>query len=414
MRRAKQEVTSKHKIAAQLLKFSVALESLSEDPQNANQHSAKSIKAIASSLDQFGQQTPIVVRGTTIYKGNGTWRAAKSLGWTHIAAIPFDEAVAKRKGKDTVRAYAIVDNRSSQFAEFDPSVLSVQVEAWESNFDLQPFSFGEILPTTSRAGLDNEKDDTSPPLPAEARSKLGDIYQLGPHRILCGDATKRETIATLLRGLPEPVLFMSDPPYGVAHGKGVTKSASILGDQTQAAIPLSLAVVIPALHKDARIYLCGASENVTMMTGLFDHYLSRSPKIIVWAKENFVLRQNGYHSQYELIFFSWKGAGGAIWYGDRKQSDVWQIARGEKATNHPNEKPLEIPERAITNSSAQGEIVIDPFLGSGSTLIACEKLGRVCAGVELDPRYFDVVISRWEKFTGQTAKKIGDAASWVS
>lgn len=400
-----------HKIATKLSKFIVPLDSLEEDAENANQHPTKSIKAIASSLDQFGQQTPIVVRGKTIYKGNGTWRAAKSLGWTHVAAIPFDEEVAKKRGKNTVRAYAIADNRSADFSEFDPALLLAQIETFEG-FDFDGFALEDICPTISKAGLGEEDEDEIPEIPVAAKSRVGDIYKLGAHRILCGDATKRETIAMLLRDLPAPTLLMSDPPYGVAHGKGVTKATSILGDQTQAVIPLSLAVVLPALHKDARIYLCGGSENVSMMTGLFDHYLHRAPRLIVWVKESFVLRQNGYHSQYELIFHSWKGAGGVIWYGNRKQSDVWQIDRGTKATTHPNEKPVELAERAILNSSAKGETVIDPFLGSGSTLIACEKTGRACVGVELDPRYVDVVIERWETYTGKKAQKIGDARAW--
>lgn len=223
---------------------------------------------------------------------------------------------------------------------------------------------------------------------------------MNEHRVICGDATKRETFEKLL-GENTCELVFTDPPYGVAYqSKG--KKGAILGDLSQVTIPLSFKHITErVLDQNGRVYLCGGSSNVLMYYALFDEYLRMIPRLIVWAKETFVLRPYNYHSQYELVFFGWKGTGGGedYWYGDRKQSDIWNVRRDpSREYIHPTQKPVELPARAISNSSKPGGHVMEPFLGSGSTLIACEGLGRKCFGIELDPRFLRKLLRRFYNY----------------
>jgi len=227
---------------------------------------------------------------------------------------------------------------------------------------------------------------------------------------MCGDSTQREAVQGLMGGEKADMVF-TDPPYGVSYSD--SSKMRILGDQSQVAIPLSFKnIVETVVQKDARLYFCGGCLNSPMYFALFEQYLRQQPKIIIWVKDNFVLSHNGYHRQYELIFFGWLGNGGGkdYWFGSRKgddASDVWSFHRDEKKdVKHPTQKPVGIPMRAICNSCPSEGIVFDPFAGSGSTLLACEQTGRKCYSCEIDPKYCQVVIDRWEKFTGEKAVKI--------
>jgi len=220
------------------------------------------------------------------------------------------------------------------------------------------------------------------------------------HRIYCGDSTKREEVARLI-GSTRASLMVTDPPYGVAYhsNKKGKKSASIEGDLTQAAIPLSFAVAVEnILDDDARLYLFGGTANWPMYSSLFDHYLRMQPRPMIWVKETFVLHPTHYHSQYETVFFGWKGSGGGsdYWYGDRKGSDVWMVSRdANKDRVHPTQKPVEVVEIPIRNSAPLGGIVYEPFSGSGTTIIAAENLSRQCRAVEISPGYVAVALERY-------------------
>jgi DNA modification methylase len=186
---------------------------------------------------------------------------------------------------------------------------------------------------------------------------------------------------------------------------------SISGDLTQAAIPVSFGLAVEdALDSNARVYLFGGSGNWTMYSGLFDFHLRMQVRPIVWAKEHFVLRPNGYHSQFEMVYYGWKGHGGAndLWFGDRKGSDLWQVSRQEAETEkvHPTQKPVETCAIPIRNSSPPGGLVYEPFGGSGSTLIAAHMLGRRARVMELDPKYCDVILRRFARFTGIKPERV--------
>lgn len=181
-----------------------------------------------------------------------------------------------------------------------------------------------------------------------------------------------------------------------------------MGDLTQTAIPFSFEICVDYATKDkALFYFCGGESNMILYEKLFDRYLHMLPKHLIWVKNGFVMKQNGYHNQYEIIFHGYKQGSGAIWYGGRKEdeaSDVWHIKRDATSEYiHPTQKPVELPSRAIKNSCPKNGIVYEPFNGSGSTLIACEQLERTCYSMEMDPRFVDAAIQRWEQFTGENA-----------
>jgi DNA modification methylase len=263
-------------------------------------------------------------------------------------------------------------------------------------------------------GVDPDPDEV-PALPAVPVTRPGDVWHLGGHRLLCGDATSRDDVARLLDGDRCDVM-VTDPPYGVAYQSATRKNA-ISGDLTQALIPISFAVAVEqALTDDARIYLFGGSGNWSMYAKLFDHHLRMEVRPIVWDKGNFVLRPNGYHSQFEMVYFGWRGTGGgpSHWYGDRKVSDVWQIHRDPNADRvHPTQKPVEVCAIPIRYSCPPDGLVYEPFAGSGSTLIAATLEGRTCRALEVDPAYCDVVCRRFQALTGVLPARGGEPVDFT-
>lgn len=245
--------------------------------------------------------------------------------------------------------------------------------------------------------------DKTPEPRKVAVSHPGDVWILGAHRLLNGDATERESYRALL-GDVRPPLLLTDPPYGVAYQDA--GASRIQGDLTQAALPVMLACATEVLSDDARLYVFCATDQIAMLDRSFNHWLGMRPRLIVWKKESFVLRHNGYHSQFEMVGFAWKGAGGGLkfWSGDRKQSDVWEISRDALADRvHPTQKPVDLLAIPLRNSSAPGDAVLEPFSGSGATLIACERLERRCFAIELDALFVDVAVRRWQELTGKAA-----------
>lgn len=345
---------------------------------------------------------------------DGTWRMAVSRGWSS-------------RDDDQAHAAGILLNHTPMLGGWDDGELGQLLEhlnaADPALLELTRFTEDDLAAILAiddgdgDSGADLGDPDELPPAPAtQAITQPGDLWLLGPHRLLCGDSMKRETYETLLRG-ERPELMVTDPPYGVAVGSNSAKN-SISGDLTQAAIPVSLALCIEVLSPDARLYLFGGSANWGMYAGLFDVHLRMQPRLVVWVKEHFVLRRTGYHSQFEMVYYGWKGAGGSLenWHGDRKGTDVWQVARDLVADRrHPTQKPVEVCLIPIVNSLARGGLVLEPFGGSGSTLIAAHLSGRVCRTIEMDPRFCDVICARYEKLTGEQPvhKATGVARSFL-
>jgi DNA modification methylase len=391
----------------------VKLDDLDLDPRNARKHDEKNLKAIADSLEQFGQRKPIVVWGRTVVAGNGTMAAARSLGWKEITIV----RVPDDWSSDQVKAYALADNRSAELAAWDEQVLASQLlELQEAEFDIELLGFE--LPVDELA----EVVEDEIPEQVEPRSKLGDVWKLGRHRLICGDSTDTATVQKLMQGNDADLIF-TDPPYNVAF------SGQELSNTTKNGKQVNHYKSVNTKHDE--IANDSLEEQVfnTFITSALENLWSLNPKawyftfgdltldqllvplkkvgfewksILVWMKNQATLSGKDYKSRYEPIVYGCKPG---AFYGERYlQEDIWQFQRTLKNDLHPTMKPIPVIAQAIQNSSKVGENVVDVFGGSGSTLIACEQTDRTCFMLELDPKYVDVIISRWEKLTGETAE----------
>jgi DNA modification methylase len=261
-------------------------------------------------------------------------------------------------------------------------------------------------------GAAEATEDDPPDLPTSSKTAVGDVYALGDHRVMCGDATVAADMAKLMDGKPAEMVF-TDPPWNVVIGGASNpqhrQRPGLMNDKMTSGefrnfLRLTSQAFAP--HVTGDVYcIMGASEWPQLDAVLREEGFHWSATII-WVKESFVVGRSKYHRRYEPIWYGWKKDAKSSYRGDRAQDDVWEYPRPKKSEEHPTMKPVALCARAISNSAAGGGIVLDPFGGSGSTLAACQELGRVCRTMELDPRYVDVIVARWEKLTGQKAKKL--------
>jgi len=371
---------------------------------NPRQLTKDQYQGLKDSITRFGLVDPVIInkhkeRDNIIVGGHQRVKIAKDLGYKEVPCVEVNLTPEKE------RELNIRLNKNT--GEWDWDSLANYFDVT----DLLEWGFTDDELQFEPELVEGRIDDDEIPEVEEAITKSGDLWLLGEHRVLCGDSTKKEDVEQLMEGHRADMVF-TDPPYGVMYRS--SKSNTISGDLSQATIPLSFKEIVKtATLKDARIYICGGSNNAQMYFSLFDSYCQQMPKLLVWVKETFVMRPNNYHSQYELIYFGWNGKGGSTeyWYGDRKQSDVWQFKRdNSKDYLHPTQKPVILSETAMNYSCPLNGVVYEPFIGSGSTLIACEKTNRKCYGMEIDPHYCDVIVKRWEEYTGNKAERI-EAAS---
>ena len=378
------------------------------DPANVRKHGEKNLGAIKSSLLRFGQQKPIVVDAKGIVRaGNGTLAALKALGWKDVRIVR-----STLEGSEAT-AYAIADNRTAELAEWDDDALAQTLAALQIEDEELAVATGfDAKEIDALLAPDEVTEDEVPDPPVDPITKSGDLWILGDHRLLCGDSTKAEDVERLMNGEKADVVF-TDPPYGVnIQGSKNGRPTMIAGDLTQTAIPFSfdLAVTI-ATKDDARLYFCGGEGNLYLYQKLFEKHCRQLPRHLIWKKNGFTMKPNGYHNQYEIIFHGYKPGGGSLkkWYGARTEeaaSDVWQISRDSSSDyEHPTQKPVALPARAIGNSCPPSGLVFEPFGGSGSTFLASEQLGRKCYGMEISPAYCDVIVKRWETLTGKKATR---------
>lgn len=362
---------------------------------------AAAVDKVAASIKEFGWRQPIVINEeNVVVVGHTRLMAAQKLGITEVPVHVADLTDSQAK------AYRLADNRVAEYATWDDELLGLEIrelDDMEFDLDLVGFEDKELAGLLLDSRFGTTEEDEVPEPPADPVTQPGDLITLGEHRVLCGDATERRSYRELL-GTVKPALVVSDPPYGVAY-----KDAGgdrIQGDLTQAAFPISIACVVEAIDDNARVYFFCGNDQIAMVDRVFNHHLGLRPRINVWKKEAFVLRRVGYHSQFEFCAYGWKGSGGGMdfWYGDRKQSDIWDVARDPDRV-HPTQKPVAVCCIPIVNSSSERDAVLDPFLGSGTTLIAAEQLGRKCYGMELSPAYCDVIVQRWENLTGGKAER---------
>jgi site-specific DNA-methyltransferase (adenine-specific) len=412
----------------------LAISNLTFDPSNARKHSNKNIAAIAGSLKQFGQRKPIVVTGDgVIVAGNGTVEAALFLGWSDIDVV----RVPKDWDADRIKAFALADNRTAELAEWDADELSKQLtDLIDVGFDVSDFGFS--AEDTSILEIETHEDEAPEP-PAVPVTNLGDVWQLGKHRLVCGDSTDSNVLALALDGqLADCVL--TDPPYNVAYEGGTKDKLTIQNDDmSEEDFDKFLAGFYSAALANTRaggpIYVFHPDSGGE----LFRRNMKTSgwlfKQCLIWAKDSLVLGRQDYNWQHEPILYGWKPGAAHSWYGpftnttlvELSKSDFGAMSREElldlvtdlfdnsslvrdkkprRNALHPTMKPISLVGKLLKNSCARGGRVLDPFGGSGSTLIACEQLGLTAALVELDPKYCDVIVARWEAETGAKGVRV--------
>ncbi len=388
-----------------------SIKSITPYARNSRTHSDEQVAQIAASIKEWGFTTPILIdTDGEIIAGHGRLLAAQRLGLEEVPTM-----TAKGWSEAQKRAYVIADNKLALNAGWNDEMLKIELDGLkELDFDLDLVGFSDeelakLLQEPKKEGLTDE--DEVPEAPEKPITVEGDVWVLGNHRLMCGDSTSIDAVNKLMDGQLADMIF-TDPPYNADYSSRVDKTrrkpwGGILNDNmTSEAFDTFLidinGVYWSLLVKGGSVYECIDWKHYPQMQKVFSEAFNQK-SMIVWNKNYFGLGTY-YRTKHEIILFGIKGDKMNVWNAAHDEMDVWDIDR-EKVQNyqHPTQKPVSIPERAIKNSSRQADIIVDLFMGSGSTLIACEKLERKCRAMELDPKYCDVIIKRWQDFTGKEA-----------
>lgn len=385
--------------------ISKAVSELVPYDKNPRNISDEAINAVAESIQEFGFKNPILIgKDNVIIAGHTRRLASLKLGLERVPCVVVDDLTPQQ-----IKALRLADNKTNELAEWDIGELDLELEGL---LDMDMERFGFELPELDEP-IEVVEDEV--PEEVETRCKLGDIWKLGNHRLMCGDSTDKASVERLMGGQKADMVF-TDPPWNVNYGaveKGNEqgdKPRTIMNDfmgteEFKQFMTSAFRCMNDASKDGAMTYVVmSAQEWGNLMLALASNNYHWSSTII-WAKDTLVLSRKDYHTQYEPIWYGWKEGSRLHPLKDRKQSDVWNIPRPKRSEEHPTMKPIELVARALNNSSNRGDIVLDLFGGSGTTLIASEQTERICCMMELDPHYCDVIIQRWENLTSGKAVK---------
>lgn len=363
------------------------------------------VDAVANSIKEFGWQQPIVVDNEgVIIAGHTRYKAAKKLGLKHVPVV-----VADNLTPDQVKAYRLADNKTAELADWDMDLLNDELDQIR-NIDMSDFGFDD-LDSLELEDADTAKDDNfDEATPTEPKSKSGQIYQLGRHRLMCGDSTNKSDVKELMGGY-QADLLLTDPPYNVDYtGKQKSKmkidNDHLENDEFYKFLSSAFSNAKQVMKAGAAYYVWYASSQaINFNKALNDNGLKVREELI-WKKNQIVMGRQDYQWQHEPCLYGWNEDGSHAWYSDRKQSTILSFDKPQRSDLHPTMKPIPLFDYQIKNSSKAGDIVLDLFGGSGTSIMACEQDGRTCYTMEFDPKYVDVIIKRWEEFTGKKAKLI--------
>ena len=368
---------------------------------NARTHSPEQINKLRSSLREFGFINPVIIdRDFGVIAGHGRILAAKEEGIAEVPCVFADHLTEAQK-----KAYIIADNRMAMDAGWDEELLRVEIEALQAEaFDLSLTGFDDKeLSDLFKDDADVQEDDfdVDAELEKPTFSKTGDVWTLGRHRLVCGDSTKADTFEVLMNGR-KANLVVTDPPYNVNYEgtAGKIKNDNLADEKFYRFLFDAFSNIEKVMADDASIYVFHAdTEGLNFRKAFSDagFYLSGC---CIWKKPSLVLGRSPYQWQHEPCLYGWKKSGKHQWYSDRKQTTIWEFEKTKKNTDHPTMKPIPLLAYPIQNSSMSNTLVLDPFGGSGSTLIACEQTDRDCYTIELDEKYCDVIVKRYIEQTG--------------
>ena len=375
--------------------------------RNSRTHSDEQVAQIAASIKEFGWTNPILVDGEgVIIAGHGRLLAGRKLGFTEVPTIELRDLTDAQK-----KAYIIADNRLALNAGWDNEMLTLELgELAEEgyNLDLLGFDTKELDALLEPQVLDGLVDeDEVPEAGPEPITKPGDVWVLGRHRVMCGDSTSMEHLAQLCQGQLVD-MWLTDPPYNVAY-EGKTKDAltiendSMGDDQFRQFLRDAYTAADTVMKPGAVFYIWHADSEGYNFRGAAKDAGWKVRQCLIWKKSTLVMGRQDYHWKHEPCLYGWKDGAGHLWATDRKQTTILEFDKPSRNGDHPTMKPVALFEYQMLNNTKGGDLVLDSFGGSGTTLIAAEKNGRVARLMELDPKYCDVIVKRWEEFTGKKA-----------
>jgi DNA modification methylase len=400
-------------IAEQLKHMSV--DELIPDVRNPRTHPDKQVAQIAASIVEYGFTNPVLIdTAGGIIAGHARVLAARRLHLERVPVIVLGHLTEIQK-----RAYVIADNKLALNAEWNLELLRQEVAATEAELrKLDVFSekeFEELMAELDRETGATDEDD-APDVPSTPVTVQGDLWILGNHRLLCGDSLVMENLEKVLKSGSAAMVFM-DLPYNVAYRQSskTQRDRPIANDNlgTDFGKFLYDACVIVIAKTKGAIYICMSSSELNTLHKAFTDAGGHWSTFLIWSKNAFTLGRSDYQRQFEPILYGWPKGVDHFWCGARDQGDVWYVNKPSVNDHHPVMKPVELVERAIRNSSRRRDVVLDPYSGAGSTMIACEKTGRKARLIELEPQYVDVTVERWQKFTGKQARLDGDGRTFA-
>ncbi|SMG64739.1 prophage LambdaMc01, DNA methyltransferase [methanotrophic bacterial endosymbiont of Bathymodiolus sp.] len=376
------------------------------------------VDQMCAAIVEMGFKVPIIAKSNGhVVDGHLRLKAARKLALDSVPVILADDL-----SETQIKAFRILVNQSAHWADWDMDLLKLEMQALDDlDFDLDVIGFSdeeldELLGADDQAGETDEDD--IPEVEEDPISRPGDIWVMGNHRVLCGDSTSKQDLEKLMNGELADMAF-TDPPYNVDYGNNAkdkmrSKDRRImndnLGDDFYQFLKDALTNLL-SVTKGA-CYIAMSSSELDTLQKAFRDAGGKWSTFIVWAKNTFTLGRSDYQRQYEPILYGWREGNDHFWCGARDQGDVWFFNKPVKNDLHPTMKPVELVERALRNSSKSRDIVLDLFGGSGSTLIACEKTGRAARLIELDPKYVDVIVRRWQDYSGEQAIRESDKLSF--
>lgn len=375
--------------------------------RNSRTHSDAQISQLAASIKEWGWTVPILIDETgMIIAGHGRLAAAQKLNYKQVPVV-----IASNWSEEKKRAYVIADNKLALNAGWDTELLALEIQELKAtDFNLSILGFTDeelnnLIPINVTEGLTDE--DAVPEPPPEPITKPGDIWILGKHRLMCGDSTSIDHLEKLCDGR-QVDMWLTDPPYNVAY-EGKTKDAltikndSMDDEKFRQFLRDAYTAADAVMKAGAVFYIWHADSEGYNFRGAAKDAGWKVRQCLIWKKSTIVMGRQDYHWKHEPCLYGWKEGAGHLWAADRKQTTILEFDKPSRSVEHPTMKPVALFEYQMLNNTKGGDIILDSFGGSGTTLVAAEKNGRIAYVMELDPKYCDVIVKRWEEFTGKKA-----------